>query len=173
MTRVHIRARRLLALVGLVALVWAKVAAAQSTGVVVPGAEVCVGEPAKQALAACPSDGPRTFTGKPPEVSFHSALAHPGKRGQVKIQPSGDQGLAAQRDDRKSRLFVREKGLLMIEIQQLESLFAATPANAVDRVQIVRRLAEDYVELEASAFREKTKAEIERDAFRKASNAAA
>jgi TolA-binding protein len=38
--------------------------------------------------------------------------------------------------------------LVITEIQGLENLFAATPDTAPDRVQIVRRLAEDYVELE-------------------------
>jgi TolA-binding protein len=172
MTRVDARARLLLAMIGLAALAWTRVATAQSTGAASPGAEVCVGDPAKQALAACPNEGPLTFTGKPPQVSFHSALAQTSKREpQPKHQAPSDPTLEA-RDDRKSRLFSREKGLLVTEIQQLENLLATTPGNAPDRPTVVRRLAEDYVELEAAAFKEKTKAEIERDGFRKANAAA-
>ena len=66
----------------------------------------------------------------------------------------------AQRDERRNRLAARAAALLVTEIQGLESLFASTPKNAPDRPQLMRRLAEDYVELESAAFRDKTEAGI-------------
>src|SRR5207244_9812548 len=53
------------------------------------------------------------------------------------------------------------------EISGLENLFGSTPKNAQDRPTLARRLAEDYVELESAAFREKTQAEIDRDTLKK------
>ncbi len=56
---------------------------------------------------------------------------------------------AVFRDDR--RMPPRVLALLVTEIQGLESLFQATPASSPDRPLLVRRLAEDYVELGKAA----------------------
>src|SRR3954447_23798091 len=80
---------------------------------------------------------------------------------------------AAQRDERKNRLQARAKALLVTEISGLENLFGSTPKNASDRPTLARRLAEDYVELESAAFREKTQAEIDRDSLKKTNPSAA
>src|SRR5580692_1677419 len=120
----------------------------------------CVSDQAKQTLAACPNNGPQTFDvsghGKAPQVNFHSAPppAQLKKRDQqTKPNLPTEQMSAAQRDDRKNRLQSRATALLVTEIQRLENLFSTTPANAPDRIQVTRRLAEEYVELETSAFR--------------------
>ncbi len=55
----------------------------------------------------------------------------------------------AERDTRKTRLQARARALLIAEIQGLERLFRQTKKNSPDRPQLVRRLAEGYVELEA------------------------
>jgi len=52
------------------------------------------------------------------------------------------------RDPRASFLHHRIAALLDGEIQGLESLVASTPATSPDRAPLLRRLAEDYVELE-------------------------
>jgi hypothetical protein len=134
----------------------------------------CVSEQAKQTLAACPNNGPQTFDvsghGKAPQVNFHSAPppAQLKKRDQqTKPNMPTEQMSASQRDDRKNRLQARAKALLVTEISGLESLYGSTPSNAPDRIQVTRRLAEDYVELESAAFREKTQAEIDRDGLKK------
>ena len=80
---------------------------------------------------------------------------------------------AAQRDARKNRLQSRARALLVTEISGLENLFSSTPKGSADRVQLARRLAEDYVELESTAFREKTQAEIDRDSLKKTNPSAA
>ena len=138
---------------------------------------VCISDSSKTALQACENKGPSAFNvtqhGKAPTVNFHSAPppADLKKRDQQKTptMPTESQ----PRDERKSRLQARAKGLLVTEISGLENLFRTTPANAPDRVQLARRLAEDYVELESAAFREKTQAEIERDNLKKSNPAAA
>jgi tetratricopeptide (TPR) repeat protein len=168
-------------LIAVFTLAWAPMAAAQATApAVATGSEACIGDQAKQALAQCPNNGPGTFDvtghGKAPQVNFHSAPppAQLKKRDQqTKPNLPTEQMSAAQRDDRKSRLQSRAKALLVTEIQGLENLFSTTPANAPDRIQVTRRLAEDYVELETSAFREKTQAEIDRDSLKKTNPAGA
>ena len=64
--------------------------------------------------------------------------------------------LAAQvQDSRKSRWSPRAMPLVVAELQTLERLLASTPSNAPDKPRIIRRLGEEYVELEYTALREK------------------
>jgi TolA-binding protein len=140
----------------------------------------CVSENAKTTLNACSATGPTSFDvtkhGKAPAVNFHSAPppADLKKRDQqLKPGAPSEQMSAAQRDERKNRLQARAKALLVTEIQGLENLFRSTPKNAADRPTLARRLAEDYVELESAAFREKTQAEIDRDSLKKTNPAGA
>ena len=140
--------------------------------------DICIGDSAKQALAACPNNGPSTFQqhGKAPALNFHTAPqpADLKKRDQQTRpnQPS-EQMTAGQRDDRKSRLQQRAQGLLIGELQGLENLLSNTPGNSPDRLQLVRRLAEDYVELENVGFTQKTQAEVKRDELKKSDPAGA
>jgi TolA-binding protein len=134
---------------------------------------VCISEEAKQSLVACPNSGPQSFDvgqhGKAPTVAFHSAIGPSGKK--EIPQPSFDRGEA--RDDRKNRLVVRQRALLVSEIAGLEQLLKSTSQNSPDRADLLRRLAEDYVELENAAFHEKTQAEIDRDALKRSNPRAA
>ncbi len=132
-------------------------------------AKVCITDQAKQALEACPGGPqlhPRT-QGKQPEMSFHSKVEDI-KKGDKKIGvgTADVSMLAGIRDTRQSALKQRVLALLITEIQQLTSLFKTTEARSKDRPMLLRRMAEDYVELEAAAFREKTEAEIKRDQFK-------
>jgi TolA-binding protein len=137
------------------------------------GGSSCISDTAKQALSACPNSGPQSFTahGKTPTVSFHSQLdtSKPLKDNKP-VNPS-EQMAAAQRDPRKVNLQQRALALLVKEIQGLESLYRDTELRSKDRPNLLRRLAEDYVELENAAFREKTEAEIQRDNCKKNNNA--
>jgi tetratricopeptide (TPR) repeat protein len=133
-------------------------------------AMACVGDKAKQELTECPG-GPQlhpTARGKEPTMSFHSKVEDI-KKGDKKIAIGGPDVsmLAGVRDQRTSALKQRVLALLITEIQQLESLLKATELRSKDRPMLLRRLAEDYVELENAAFREKTEAEIRRDQFKK------
>ncbi len=159
---------------------FAKVASAADAPSASPAGGACVGEQAKQNLVSCPNTGPQSFDvaghGKAPQVNFHSAPppADLKKRDlQTKPNMPSEQMTSAQRDDRKNRLQARARALLVTEISGLENLYSSTPQNAPDRIQVLRRLAEDYVELESAAFREKTQAEIDRDALKKKDPSAA
>jgi TolA-binding protein len=132
---------------------------------------VCVSDRAKQSLEACPANGPTSFNvsahGKQPTMSFHSKVEEL-KKGDKKIEiGSADvQMLAGMRDARQTALKQRALALLVTEIQQLESLLRTTELRSKDRPMLLRRLSEDYVELENAAFREKTEAEVKRDALK-------
>lgn len=71
-------------------------------------------------------------------------------------------------DSRPSRLHPRARALLVVEIQGLERLYAATPASAPDRPLLMRRLAEDYGELEAAASLDASKPNQSRTAIESA-----
>jgi tetratricopeptide (TPR) repeat protein len=141
---------------------------------------VCISEKSKDALNACGGTGPAQFDvskhGKAPQVNFHSAPppADLKKREQqTKPNNPSEQMGSSQRDERKNKLQSRARALLVTEISGLENLFAGTPKSAPDRPTLSRRLAEDYVELESAAFREKTQAEVDRDGLKKTNPAAA
>jgi TolA-binding protein len=72
------------------------------------------------------------------------------------------------RDQRQSASRQRVLALLITEIQQLEALLKSTDARSPNRPALLRRLAEDYVELENAAFREKVQAEAKRDELKAA-----
>ncbi len=136
----------------------------------------CISDAAQKTLTACPNDGPKEFkssNGKAPEMKMGGVAPVEAKKKDGKpTNPGFEQG-AAERDDRKSRLANRAQALLVDEIGRLEALYKATGKGASDRAQIMRRLAEDYVELENVAFRNKTQAEIDRDALKKSNPAEA
>lgn len=141
-------------------------------------ADVCIDDKAKESLNACGGAGPKEFDvgkhGKTPQVNFRGvAPAADLKKRDQQTKPNAPTMNDAPRDERKSRLQARQRALLVTEIQQTERLFETTKKSAPDRPQLARRLAEEYVELEAAAFRDKTEAEIKRDEAKKANPKAA
>ena len=129
---------------------------------------VCITDKAKEALSVCPGGlGLKPVGGKQPVMSFHSKVEDL-KKGtkQIGVGTADVSMLAGIRDQRQSALKQRVLALLITEIQQLESLYKSTEVRSKDRPQLLRRLAEDYVELENAAFREKTEAEVKRDNFK-------
>jgi hypothetical protein len=71
--------------------------------------------------------------------------------------PTRTTGAAApgQRDTRAFVEHPRDRALLTVEIQSLKQLLQSTAPGAKDRPALVRRIAEDYVELEFASQREK------------------
>lgn len=61
-------------------------------------------------------------------------------------------------DSRPGRRTPRARVLMITEVQSLEALFQSVPKSAPDRPAVMRRLAEDYVELAASAARDRAQA---------------
>ncbi|MBK8257016.1 MAG: tetratricopeptide repeat protein [Polyangiaceae bacterium] len=130
--------------------------------------EVCISPAAKTALTQCPAGVTRPVQGKkksldikappPPAATKTNATTPrepdptPGK------EPRGDRWVKAQ---------ARNVQLLITEIQQLETLFQATPQAAPDRPGLLRRLSDTYVELEAASFRTRTEVSIKIDAAKK------
>ncbi len=145
-------------------------ARAAATSAASASGAACWTSQSEQTLATCPNTGPKTFNvgerGKQPHVNFKSAPQVETKKRDDKVKPGGptEQMSAGQRDARSQRLKPRVRALLVSEIQGLENLFATTPRNAPDRPMLARRLAEAYVELESAAFRDKTEAEIRKNA---------
>ena len=131
-----------------------------------------------RALAACENKGPSSFNvtahGKAPQVNFHSAPppadSQEARAAEGSDEPDGDRNHATS-----ARAAFRRapRACSSPRSQGLENLFRTTPQNAPDRVQLARRLAEDYVELESAAFSEKTRAEIDRDSLKKTNPQAA
>jgi tetratricopeptide (TPR) repeat protein len=72
---------------------------------------------------------------------------------------------------RRAALSPRSTQLLVTEIQGLETLIADTPKNSPDRPGLIRRVADDYLELEAGARRDKTLAQMKKDSAAEAKNA--
>ncbi|MBI5535058.1 MAG: hypothetical protein HY898_20190 [Deltaproteobacteria bacterium] len=130
----------------------------------------CWTSDAEKTMAACPNVGPKDFNvtqhGKAPHINFKSAPQQVDlKKKDSQTKPGGptEKMAASQRDVREATLKPRVRALLISEISGLESLYSTTPRNSPDRVQIMRRLAETYVELESAAFRDKTEAEIKKN----------
>src|SRR5215471_8125937 len=135
-------------------------------------ASECITPQATQALSSCPNNGPTALSlaGKGPKAQFHSAPPPQDlKKKDQQTKPAAplESQANASRDERRSRLGPRVRALLVTEIQGLEQLFSTTPKTAPDRPQLARRLAEDYVELESAAFRDKTEAGIKAEEAKK------
>ena len=113
---------------------------------------------------ACPG-GPASFdaSAKKPKAAFKSAPPPAETKKRVDdAKPVNPDELKkyAERDTRKTRLQARARQLLTAEISGLERLNAQTKKNSADRPQLIRRLAEGYVELESAALRDKIAADI-------------
>ncbi len=150
----------------LAALLGAVALSTQSAKAVEAPAELsseCVSPDAKKALTQCPG-GPTKFDVKKKRaVAFNSA---PPPREVKKrddkahLQNAGNLEQFAQRDVRETRLKARARALLITEIGGLERLLKQTKKNSPDRPQLIRRLAEGYVELESAAVRDQTAEDV-------------
>ncbi|MBW2526176.1 MAG: hypothetical protein JRI23_18490, partial [Deltaproteobacteria bacterium] len=136
----------------------------------VDASEECISKQARDALAFCPGGKFKASLSKRPQVSFSSAPE------ELKLKKRGDMtkpvnpnkiAKAAQRDERRVRMKARARKLLTTEIQNVERLYKSTPKKSSDRPQLMRRLAEGYVELESASFREKVEAEVKYQALKK------
>ncbi|MCS6899612.1 MAG: hypothetical protein RMJ98_08040 [Myxococcales bacterium] len=128
-------------------------------------AEICVSEDAKKNIETCPS-GIAQFTpksDKPAGVKIANVVPSEQKLKENKPTNPDVEMANAQRDQRRTQMRDTAAKLLVSEIAQLEELWKATSKGAADRVQLARRLAETYVELENASFREKTENEIKKD----------
>src|SRR5688572_22720376 len=123
----------------------------------------CVSPEAYKIADACPK-GPKKFGGKVRHKTAFKTAPPPRERKERKddLAPknASESMAAGQRDARKTRLQARSRALLITEIQGLERLYKQTPQKSKDRPQLVRRLAEGYVELESAANRDMIESQI-------------
>jgi TolA-binding protein len=130
----------------------------------------CISPDAYKNIDACPA-GPKEFGGKGGHKTAFSSAPPPQARKKrvdnLEQRGASESMSAGQRDTRKSRLEARSRALLITEISGLERLFRKTKKDDKDRGQLVRRLAEGYVELGAAANRDMIEAEIKRDDAKK------
>ncbi|MBX3193301.1 MAG: hypothetical protein KF819_40335, partial [Labilithrix sp.] len=156
--------KRLLFVTAVCAVTFCAAAASADAG-------ACFDESAKR-LLSCAGITPKEIDARARGGAGFRAVA-PLAKAPAPSKPPAPPETEAPRDDRTIRLAARKVGLLVIEVQRVETLFQGTKRNGPDRLQIARRLADGYVELESAAFRDKTEAEQRRDAFKKAGNMAA
>ena len=124
----------------------------------------CVGTDAPKTLSTCPG-GPEKFDVERGKHAAAFKSAPPPaevKKRQDDAKPVNPDAMKelAERDTRKTRLQARARQLLTTEIMGLERLYAQTKKNSADRPQLIRRLAEGYVELESAAQRDKIASDI-------------
>jgi tetratricopeptide (TPR) repeat protein len=133
-------------------------------------AQACISSKAKQNLAHCPGGKFQANITKRPQVSFSSAPQGIKKKArQTSLKPVNPTDIAktAQRDERRARLKPKVRKLLITEIANVERLYKNTPKKDKDRPRLMRRLAEGYVELESSAFRDKVQNEVKAQQYRR------
>ncbi len=137
-------------------------------GVALPASadDVCLSSKVAESLSACPGGatlehvaGAKSPVKLPPPV--------PAKTLKSPTKPPNPDGPGTAVEIRRNLASVRGSQLLVTQIQGLESLLASTPATAPDRPSLLRRLADSYVELEASAFRKKIESRGHADEIRR------
>lgn len=133
----------------------------------------CVGEEPYAALEACPAGSATDFRrGRSrPAAAFKTApppRESKSRQDALSQKNAPEEMAAGHRDLRTTRLAARGRQLLITEISGLERLYKRTPAQSPDRQQLVRRLAEAYVELESAATRDAIKSSIDADDAKKA-----
>ncbi len=123
----------------------------------------CIAQSAKDALSVCPGGGARAGITKKRVVSVGGVTPPPAKVDKTAAPaPPAPPKETSERDARAIRLKPKQKPLLLTEIANVERLLASTPkSNTKERPGYLRRLAEDYVELESGAFRDEVLAEEE------------
>src|SRR6478735_2457477 len=134
----------------------------------------CISPDAAKALSECPAGKMADVHSKRPAAFSSAPPPRDVKKRQDDSKPVNPEEMTklAERDTRKNRLQARARALLITEIQGLERLYKRTPKKSPDRPQLVRRLAEGYVELESAAQRDKIAADISaQDAKRKKQDA--
>jgi TolA-binding protein len=121
------------------------------------------------ALVACGGSAgdlaPSTSVDDPepvPSAAAHARVAPPPTGPAEASDDPVPRLIAAMRDPRRSRLQPRALALVVTEIQQLEALKNVTDPSSPDHPMLLRRLAEDYAELEIAGASDPRKVEAAR-----------
>jgi TolA-binding protein len=116
--------------------------------------EACIPDKVEKELSTCTGVDVKAASGHTPVTLAPVAPPPPAKSAQA-TPPPPPQPKASPVEIRRGLTSVRREGLLITEIQGLETLVASTPPRSPDRPGLLKRLADTYVELEASSFRKK------------------
>jgi TolA-binding protein len=125
-------------------------------------ADACISRAAAQKLDACAGVDARKSAGPPAAIKLPAPTPPVVK---PKRAP-GAPGAIDPKEIRRQRTSTKSFQLLVVEVQEIESLVAQTPASSPDRPKLLRRLADSYVELGAAAFRTKIEARAAADRAR-------
>lgn len=133
----------------------------------------CLEEGAYSVVEACPA-GPDKFAVNERRAAAFKSAPPPReakeKKDKLEQKQASEEMSAGQRDLRTTRLQARARALLITEISGLERLYARTSRQSPDRAQLIRRLAEAYVELESAANRDAIKSDIDAQDAQKEKN---
>ncbi len=134
--------------------------------------DVCLSSRVVEALSSCPG-GPAPE--RAPGAKYLVKLPPPAPARTLKgpASPKAPDAPGTVVEIRRHLAGAHRGQLLVTQIQGLETLLASTPAAAPDRAAILRRLADSYVELEASAFRTKIERRAHADENRRRNPTAA
>jgi tetratricopeptide (TPR) repeat protein len=124
----------------------------------------CVAEQAYSTVNSCPQGPDKFEVGQRRAAAFQSApppRERKNRQDELGKKQAPEEMAAGQRDLRTTRLQARGRQLLITEISGLERLYKRTQRQSPDRQQLVRRLAEAYVELESAATRDAIKAQVD------------
>ncbi len=116
----------------------------------------CIPDAARAALTTCPAGLQTRAAARPPHVTLPARAPEPVRSSKPAPLPAVDLSGDGLRDPRAIALKQRGLALLITELQQLEALLKSTGLSSHDRPMLLRRLAEDYVELENAASRAMT-----------------
>ena len=131
-----------------------------SGGAFADDANVCVSQASKDVLSQCPAGITKPSAGKKPDVVLKAPPAPPKAVNNTAPPRNPDPTPGQGPRSGRGNMAIRAQQLLVTQIQQEETLFNQTPRGASDRPGLLRRLADDYVELESAAFRTRTEAAI-------------
>jgi hypothetical protein len=133
-------------------------------------AQQCISKEAEASMSCEGAGlGARVFSRKPHAFEPPVADAPQKPRELGKPEPPDGVTKATPRHQRKLRDI--ERKLLLQEIQNVTRLLAATPDASSDQPKLLLRLAENYVELESSLYREQIEKEIAADKIKKKNRA--
>ncbi len=149
-------------------------AAALSLGAAPPASaadEVCISSKALEAVTACPGSPTQVEVSARRKLKIGAVAPAPSSARDPTKAPSPDGGAGASEVRRGAGA---KPGVNSVAaIQQLETLFAATPANSPDRAKLMKRLGDEYVDLESISFRRKIEGRAQADEQRRKKNAGA
>ncbi|MFO0757861.1 MAG: tetratricopeptide repeat protein [Byssovorax sp.] len=126
--------------------------------------DVCISPQAVAALTACPgSPADRVEVSAHRGAKIAAPASPPGAARDPRKPPSPGEPASAPEIRRGTGQKVNQGPIAqgVVTIQQLESLLAATPADAPDRPKLLKRLGDEYVELESQAFRRKIESRVQ------------